>query len=292
VTPGGSGSGLIGVYLDESQYVDALRAAIITAGLGARYITGLDQNTDFPRLSATATAQWVADGSAITTDTTEAFDKISLRPHTVGAVVEFTRNMLLTSTPQVQDAVRSDLVQVIGRAIDLAVLNGSGTPDPRGILATTGLTVLPGGTNGAALTWPNVLAMIEATQLANAPEDGLGWAGSPRVRAAAMGTLRFAGVAAGTLMEEPNSLAGYPFASTTQLPLTTKGTGTNLSTLIFGAWSEVILGMFGEGVEVLTNPYGTPQFNSGNVAVRVLASADVAIRHIAAFSAMTDIIAA
>ncbi|MDQ2801715.1 MAG: phage major capsid protein [Pseudomonadota bacterium] len=291
-TTTGAGAGLIGVYLDGSQYVDALRANLVCAKLGARYIAGLDQATDFPRLSATATAQWVLEGVALTTDTTQAWNKISLRPHTVGDVVEFTRNMLLTSTPAVQDAVRNDLVQVIARAIDLAVLAGSGSPDPFGILNTTGLTILSGGTNGGALTWPAVLALMESVQLANAPDQMLGWAGTPRVRAAAMGALRFAGVAAGTVMEDPDELAGYPFAATTQLPLNTKGTGSNLSTLIFGAWDEVIVGMFGEGIEVLANPYGTPQFNSGNIAVRCLASADVAIRHIASFAALTDLIAA
>ena len=292
VTPGGTGAGIIGTYLDETQYIDALRANIICARLGARYITGLDQNTDFPRLSAVATAQWVADGSAITTDTTEAFNKLSIRPHTVGSVVEFTRQMLLTSTPAVQDACRNDMVQVVARAIDLAALDGSGSPDPLGILNTSGLTVISNGTNGGSLSWPGVLALMEAVQLANAPETAMGFAGNPRVRASAMGTLRFAGVAAGTIMESPNELAGYPFAATTQLPLNTKGTGSNLSTLIFGAWDEVIIAMFGEGVEVLANPYGSPQFNAGNVAVRVLCTADVQLRHIASFAAMTDIVAA
>jgi len=289
VTTGGSGTGIIGTYLDETMYVDALRAAIITAKLGAQYCTGLESNTDLPRLSATATAQWVAEGNPIATDTNEAFNKIPLRPHTVGSVVEFTRHMLLTSTPFVQDAVRNDMVQVIARALDLAVLNGSGSPDPFGILNTPGLNVISTGTNGGAITWSGVLALMEATQLANAPDTAFGWAGSPRIRAQAMNTLRFAGVAAGTVMENPDMMAGYPFLATTQLPLNTKGTGTALSTLIFGAWSEVIIGLFGEGVETLTNPYGSPQFNSGNVQVRVLATADVAIKHIASFAAATDL---
>ena len=288
-TTGGQAAGIIGTYLDESLYIDALRAAVVTARLGATYIPGLETNTDMPRLASTATAQWVAEGQPITTDTNEAFDKVSLRPHTVGAVVEFTRHTLLTSTPQVADAVRDDMVKVIARALDLAVLNGSGSPDPLGILNTPGLSKVSTAPNGGPLTWMGVLAMMQSVQLANAPEGSFGWAGDPQIRAAAMGTLRFPGVAAGVIMESPDSLAGYPFLSTTQIPLATEGTGTGLSTLIFGAWSEVIMALFGEGVEVVTNPYGNPQFNAGNVAVRVLCTADIAIKHIGSFCAATDV---
>lgn len=292
LTPGGTGAGIVGVYLDETQYIDALRAALVVARLGARYLTGLDTNIDLPRLSATATASWVADGSGIPTDTTEAFNKISLRPHLLGGIVEFTRNMLITSTPAVQDAARNDLVQVLARGIDAAVLAGTGVLDPLGILNQPGLTIVSGGTNGAGVSWAGVLALMEAVQLANAPDANMGFVGNPRVRAQAMNTLRFAGVAAGTVMEDPEKLAGYPFASTTLCPANgVKGTGTGLSTLIFGAWSEVLVGIWGEGVEILVNPYGSPQFSAGNVQVRALINADVQIRHIGSFAALTDIAA-
>jgi HK97 family phage major capsid protein len=294
LTPTGAAAGLIGTYLDETQYIDALRAQIICARLGARYITGLDTQIDLPALTATATAMWVADGSGITTDTTETFGKVSLRPHHLGGIVEFTRATLLTSTPDVQDAARNDLVQVLARGIDLAALAGTGSPQPTGILNQSGLTVVPLGTNGAALTWAGVLALMETVQLANAPTDGLGFAGNPRVRAALMNTLKFPGTNGSMpVMDDPDRLAGYPFASTTQMPSNgTKGTGTNLSSLIYGAWSDVLIAMWGGGVEVLVNPYGATQFASGNVQVRVMVTADVALRHVASFAAITDIVAA
>jgi hypothetical protein len=294
LTPGGTGAGIIGTFLDESQYVDALRAQIVCARLGARYITGLDTQIDLPRLSTVATATWVADGSGIATDTTEAFDKISLRPHMLGGIVEFTRNMLITSTPAVQDAARNDLVQVLARGIDLAVLAGSGGVQPTGILNTTGLTIVPIGTNGGAMAWPNVLALMEAVQLANAPDTENAFVGNPKIRASLMDTLKFPSVSGSMpIMDSPDLLAGYPFASTTQMPSNgTKGSGTGLSSLIFGSWSEVLIGMWGDGVEVLVNPYGSTQFAAGSVQVRVLVNADVQLRHIGSFAAITDAVAA
>lgn len=291
VTPAGAGAGIIGTYLDESLYVDALRAAIVGTKLGARYVTGLDTNIDIPRLAATAQAQWVADGSPIATDTSEAFDKVSLRPHTVGAICEFTRFMLLTSTPFVQDAVRNDMVQVIARALDLALLNGTGGVQPIGILgqlpAANILSDASG--NGGWLTWQKILGLMLTVQNANAPDTALGFVGNPSVRASAMNTLKFPGSISTPVMENPDSLAGYPFQSTTQIPLNTKGTGTNLSTLIYGAWDQAMFALFGDGVEVLTNPYGNPQFSSGNVQVRVIATADVGVLHPQAFAAFQDL---
>jgi HK97 family phage major capsid protein len=245
LTPGGTGAGIIGTYLDQSQYVDALRAAIVMARLGARYITGLDTQIDLPALDAVATAQWVADGSGITTDTSETFGKISLRPHTLGGIVEFTRFMLLTSTPAVQDAARNDLVQVIARGIDFAAIGGPGGVSPTGILNASGLTVVPIATNGGAATWASVLELIEAVQVANAPDQNLAFIGNPKVRAQLMNTLKFPGVSGSmAVMDDPNKLGGYDFASTTQCPSNgTKGTGTGLSTLIYGSMSEILIAM-------------------------------------------------
>ena len=292
LTPAGAGFGLEGVHLDAGLYIDALRAALIVPKLGARYIN-LDMNTDMPRLATTATAQWVLDGNSAATDTTESFDKVSLRAgrHVIG-ICEFTREMLLTSTPAVQDAVRDDLVQVLARAIDLAALAGTGNNDPLGVLNTPGLTIQSLGTNGGPITWAAVLALLESVELANAPEASIGFAGNPRIRASMMNTLRFPGINGSVpLMEKPDELAGYTYASTTQLPSNSKGSGSNLSTLICGAWSELVVAMFGDGISVLANPYGPNQYASGNIQLRAICTADVAVRHISAFAALTDVAA-
>lgn len=295
LSPAGSGAGLVGTFLDESQYIDALRAALVIARLGARYLTGLDTQVDLPALTATATATWVADGSAVPTDTTESFGKVSLRPHTLGGIVEMTRNQLLTSTPAVQDASRNDLVQVLARGIDSAAIGGTGAPQPIGILNQAGLTVISNGTNGGPLTYANVLATAEAVEVANAPTDSLAFLGNSKVTAQAKQTLRVPYVSGGgfsgfLLDLPPNTIAQFPYLSTNLVPSNgTKGTGTGLSSLIFGDWSELLIGLWGEGVEVLVNPYGSTQFAAGSVQVRALVTADVQVRHVASFAAMTDL---
>ena len=82
---------------------------------------------------------------------------------------------------------------------------------------------------------------------------------------------------------------GYPVLQTNQLTNAgTKGTGTNLSSLVFGDWSSLIIGEWGV-LEILPNPYGAG-FAAGDVSIRVLQSVDVGIRHPESFAVMTDAI--
>ena len=68
----------------------------------------------------------------------------------------------------------------------------------------------------------------------------------------------------------------------------TKGSGTNLSAVIYGNFADLLIGMFGQ-LEILVDPY--TDFAKGTVGVRALQSIDIAVRHAESFAAMTDAIA-
>ena len=68
----------------------------------------------------------------------------------------------------------------------------------------------------------------------------------------------------------------------------TKGTGTNLSAVIYGNFADLLIGMFGQ-LEILVDPY--TDFAKGTVGVRALQSIDIAVRHAESFAAMQDAIA-
>ena len=68
----------------------------------------------------------------------------------------------------------------------------------------------------------------------------------------------------------------------------TKGSGTNLSAIVYGNFSDLLIGMFGQ-LEILVDPY--TYFAKGTVGVRALQSIDIAVRHAESFAAMTDAIA-
>ena len=66
----------------------------------------------------------------------------------------------------------------------------------------------------------------------------------------------------------------------------TKGTGTNLSSIIYGNWNDLIIGEWGV-LEILANPFGAG-YNSGAVDIRAMQTIDLNVRHGASFSACTD----
>jgi hypothetical protein len=90
-------------------------------------------------------------------------------------------------------------------------------------------------------------------------------------------------------MDGPNDLLGYPALSTTSLPdsLGSPAPGS----AIFGNWADLLIGYW-SGIDILANPYGSTQYAKGNVQVRALLTADVAVRHIESFAAAIDVPAA
>jgi HK97 family phage major capsid protein len=288
---GGPGGRLIATVLAADQYVDLLRSALVIRQFGARVLTGLTGNVDIPRQTGTSNVAWVAENTAVPY-TDIPFDRVGLRPKHCGAMIELSRNMLQQSTPDIEQLVRADLAATLARALDGAAIAGTGTAnDPVGVLHTSGVTTVPIATNGGPITWATVLSLIEAVELANAPTESRAFLGNPKAKAQAMDTAKVTGVALGMMMEDGAELAGYPFASTTLTPSNgTKGTGTGLSTLIFGAWSEVLIGLWSE-IDLLVNPFAEGPYSKGNVLVRGMMTVDIALRHAQSFAIATDIAA-
>jgi hypothetical protein len=91
-------------------------------------------------------------------------------------------------------------------------------------------------------------------------------------------------------MTDPSNLAGYPYQSSQNVPsVLTKGTGANLSALIFGDWAQLIIGFWSE-LDTLVNPFESTAYSKGNVQVRCMMTADVGIRQPLAFAAITDMV--
>ena len=204
-----------------------------------------------------------------------------------------SRNMLQQASPDVTRLVENDLALLLAVALDQVAIQGGGTNQPSGILAAgSGVTIVPGGTNGAAPSWANVMALIGAVDLSNALDGSLGFVTNARaVRAMRQAPRTAADTASNFVMNDPGMLAGYVLGSTQNVPSNgTKGTGTGLSSLIFGDWSSLFLGFWSE-LDILVNPYAAGSYEKGNVSVRAMMTADVKLRHPEAFAATTDLIA-
>lgn len=277
----GPGSNIVATDHLGNQFIDILRARLIVRGLGARVLSGLTGNVDIPRLKASATSGWVAENQSLT-PSDHQFDKVGLTPKHAGCITEFSRNMLLQSSPDVEALIRADFAAVLARTVDRVAIKGGGSNEPSGVLETDGI----GSFSLATVTWSNVLEAIEDLELANT--SGAAWATNPKVVRRLRSTLKVSNdAAAGFIMEGPGSLAGYPVASTTLVP-SDLGDDNDKSALIFGDWSDLMLGYWSE-LDVLVNPYEATAYSKGNVQVRAMLTMDVAVRHPASFTAATDV---
>ncbi len=282
-----AGGYLVGTDHRGDQYIDLLRKALVIRGLGARVLSGLVGNVEIPKQTGANTAGWVAENTTLTaTDMT--FGSTSLTPKHVGCLTELSRNMLMQASPDIESLVRADFAAVLAEAMDTAAINGSGTgAEPTGILNTSGIGSVALGTNGAAFDMDDIIDLMGQVEDANADTGAMAFVSNMKVKRMAA-KLKNADA-------EPFGLdkvfQGVPRAFSNVVPSNlTKGTGTGLSALIYGNWSDLILAYWSE-LDILVNPFETTAYKKGNVQIRGMLTADIAVRHVESFAAMTDITA-
>jgi HK97 family phage major capsid protein len=295
VVTGGAttGSNIIPTDYMGAQFIDVFREAMVIRRLGARVLNGLTGNVAIPRLKLGQSGTWVAENAAITAADSQ-YDQVTLTPKHCGAITEFSRNMIMQSSPDVEQLARDDFAGVLARAGDRVAAIGGGSNEPVGILATAGIGDVPGGTNGLAPTWANVIGLYAAVANSNAAVGNLGYLTNTKTVAKMCNVLKStADTSSNFMMPNPgaNALAGYPLGVTNLVPSNlTKGTASGVcSALIFGNFSDLLLGFWSE-FDLLVNPYESTAYTKGNVQVRGMLTADVAIRQAKSFAATKDVL--
>lgn len=266
-----SGSALLGTDHLAASFIDVLRNKAALPGLGALMLTGLVGNVSIPKQSGAATAYWVAESGNVTTSD-PTFTSVTLDPKTVGANTLYSRKMLLQSNPSIEALVMNDLASVLGLAIDLAGIAGTGTSNqPTGIVNTTGI----GAVDGSSLNWEKVVEFETDVAASNADIGSMFYltnatiVGILKTREKASNTAKF--------LAENGEVNGYPLAKSNQVPA---------ANMIFGVFSQLIIGMWG-GLDILIDKFTSAA--DGGVYIRAFQDVDVAVRHAAAFSAATNV---
>ncbi len=288
-----AGGHTVATELEAADFISVLRNAMVLSGLGIQVLTGLVGDIAIPRQTGGATSYWVAESGA-PTESEQAFDQVTLSPKTVGAFTDISRKLLKQSSIDVESFVQNDLATVLGLAIELAAINGSGVSnEPMGILNATGIGDVAGGTNGLAPTYDHIIDLESDVSVANAAIGNLAYL----VNATTRGKLKKTFVDSGSNAERvwdnrspETPLNGYKTEMTNAVPSNlTKGSGANLSAIIYGNFADLLLAMWG-ALDLTVDPYTAS--TSGTVRVVTLQDVDVAIRHAESFSAMKDAITA
>ncbi|MFM6134025.1 MAG: phage major capsid protein, partial [Sphaerospermopsis kisseleviana] len=291
-----TGGNTVATILDSTNLIMYLRNRMMVMQMGARMLSGLEGNVDIPRQSGTSNVYWIAtEGGTITQDES-TFDLVQIRPKTVGVKSRFTRSMLLQSSIDIEAFVRQDLSDSMALGIDRAAIAGTGTSgQPTGILNQANVPTVALGTNGAAPTWASIVQMETELAQDNADVGSLGYLTNAKVRGKLKTTVKNpVGTDSDWIWENGTDpvigmLNGYMAGVSNQVPSNlTKGTGTNLSAIIFGNFADILIGEWGV-LEILPNPYGSG-YDSGSIEIRALQTVDVQIRHPESFVEIIDAI--
>ena len=286
----GLGKELVANNLLAGEFIDPLYNKTVASQLGVQFMNGLIGNVDIPKGTSGQT-YWLSTETTDITASEYGTSLIAMSPKTVGGLFTLTRRAIQQTTPAIENLVRNDLMKMLAVAVDKAVINGSGTNgEPLGIMNTSGVGALALGTNGGSLTWANILAFISMVEAANL--DGKAWLTNPQVVGKLRATQRVSGTDSRMIMEEVAALAGYGVTTTNSVPSTlTKGTGTKLSAMMFGDFSQTIVGGWG-ALEISATDSDGALFRSGQIAIRGFMDIDVAVRNPEGIVVCRDIITA
>ena len=288
-TGGATGGNLVATDLLSGSFIDMLRNAMVLSRLGVRTLSGLVGNIAIPKQTGGANTYWVAESNA-PTESQAAFGQVAMSPKTVGAYTDISRKLLLQSSLDVEALVQNDLATSVALALQQAAINGSGQSNqPSGLLTLVSPTVA-GGTDGAAPTWANIVELETDVAVGNADIGTLAYLTNTKVRGKLKTTSKVSGQNGFVWESGDMPLNGYMAGVTNAVPSNlTKGSGTNLSAIVFGNFADLLIGLWGT-LDLMVDPYSNS--TSGTVRIVALQDADVGLRHAESFATMVDAITA
>ena len=305
VTSGATtGGNLVETELRAEDFIESLKNNTLMIGMGVRTLPGLVGDVAIPRRSGNSTGYWLSSETTAITQSESTFDQISLSPKNYGVLSKYSRQTLLQATPGIEELIRSDLTSTVNLGVDLAILNGSGSSgQPTGIMQTSGIGSVAGGTNGAAITLENIIKLEEEVLVDNAGGDNMGYVTNAKVLSA-LKQLRAGGSAAGNGSflwntdlsgigrgATPGVVNGYRVGVSNQVPsnLTKGSTSGECSAVLFGDYSQALVGFWGSGMELAVSDSDGSDFTKALTSVRAITTLDVAVRQASAFSAILDV---
>lgn len=274
-----SGAELISGGKVTGQVENALAASLITGRLGVRVQTGWTSDTVIPTETTTFSGQWVTEDGTVTATDPAATGRKST-PHRVGCLVNASRQFLVQSPQLASQWLRRRIVDGLARSVDEALLVGTGTSgQPRGIYYHNDIPNIVAGT---AMT-SGIIADLENELFENNIQaDSIRAVVSPAVRQKLRTASSNAQGSPHIIELTPNAdfreaLNGYPMLTSTL---------QQTDTLTLGDFSKVIVGIYGSGITLVTDPWVLK--HQGVVQFYAEMMCDLVFTHPAAFVTCKD----
>jgi len=275
------------VATDLFDLIATLRNKMVIAQAGMTIMPGLVGNVSIPRRTSDPTAYWVSEGGLVT-QSDPAYESVTMEAHRLSAFTRFSRQFLRQSSLAVEAEVRNVLAYSTANELEQTAFDGAGTShQPEGIWTNSSVNNADHGSNGTVINWNNIVGLEGMVAADNALAGSLAY-----ITNATMGAylkkLTKTDYQGGFIWENYTGLAnnglinGYPAYVTNVISnALTKGTGTGLSSIVFGDWASLILGAWGS-TEYIVDPYSRITYDEINVvSVNYF---DYALKHPEAFA--------
>lgn len=287
---------------EMGELIELLRNKEALVNAGARTVPLPPQGRlTYPRHTAASTTYWIGENKAIPSSDIGT-SEMTLQAKKLAVLIRMPNELIRFASPSAEALVRDDMTKSLALALDLAGLEGAGGDTrPQGVLnrqSVQTITSSKATANGDSLAGADIYRMIAAIEEANAEMEG--WIMRPKtlyawyqLRADGVSQDDHAGPFLFNLIREAAegvkaTLGGYPVTKSTQVSqVRSKGSASNLTYMIGGMWSDILIGMFG-GVEFASTTQGA-EFAQDQTSVRGILSADIGVRHEAAFCYMDNL---
>ncbi len=288
------------------ELIELLRNKEALVNAGARTVPLPPQGRiKYPRQTSPSSTYWVGENKAIT-QSEIGTGEVSLEAKKLAVLIKMPNELIRFASPAAEALVRDDMTKSLALGLDLAGLEGvGGDTQPRGIINHPNINTITSsipGADGDRIVAQDIYRMVAVVEESNAEFES--WIMRPKtlfkyyqLRADAVAQGDGSGLFLFNLIREPGegmqakpSLAGYPVVKSTQVSqVQSKGTSTNLTYVLAGMFSDVLIGMFG-AIEFASTALGDSSFTADQTWVRGILSSDIAIRHEGAFAYLPSLL--
>ena len=237
----GDVSGGVGTELRPDLFVDVVRPVSSVIQAGGRVMT-LTGKTAVPTNGNDVSAAFIAENSSITESDID-IDTITLEPHMLAGRASYSRQVLATVTPEIEQLVRRNLQLQIANGMDDAALDGSGSgANPQGIANATGIETFATAGSSTMTHAESLDAIAEVGANNHDTSNGV-WLVHPTNAATLGAQTKDSG--SGQFVYENGLIAGRRVIETTHAAA---------GTCYFGLFENVMIGTFG-GLDIVIDPY-------------------------------------
>lgn len=283
---------------EMGELIELLRNKEALVNAGARVVPLPPQGRlKYPRQTSASTTYWVGENAPIP-ESIIGTGEVTLQAKKLAVLIKAPNELIRFASPAAEALLRDDMTKSLALGLDLAGLQGTGTDtQPRGIINMPGINRIQssvvGPNSGALVVGQDIYRMIAAVEESDAEFEAFIMRPKTlykyyQLRADAVSPGDSAGPYLFNLIREaqddaPATLAGYPAVKSTQVSQNrSNGVLNNLTYVVGGMWSDLLIGMFG-AIEFAATTQGDTSFINDQTWVRGILSADVQARHEAAF---------